>query len=117
MAGTAVSVRAQYTAKAPLGPQEQLRLASNATVVDLETLRNVPDLVSRNRCYAKAAAATGTTTSKVKTVNSVDYAIDGGIFRKAATDDLWTLSGAVVAISSWQKYLLCLNSAGTASIN
>jgi hypothetical protein len=113
MAGTAVSIRQEF---AKLTEVDHIRLSNNKTVNDLETLRATPDLIARNRCFGKAAVAQGTTTSKVKSVNSVDYAIDGAIFRKAGTDDLWTLSGSVVAISSWQKYLLCLDSASAASI-
>jgi hypothetical protein len=113
MAGTAVTIRQEFMDGTQV---EHLRLVSNRTVADLETIRANTDLISRNRCFGKAATAQGTTTSKVKSVNSVDFAIDGAIFRKAGTDDLWTLSGSVVAISSWQKYLLCLDSAGAASI-
>lgn len=88
----------------------------NKAVDDLETLRGVPDLISRNRCLANAAIARGTTAQKVKTVNSISYAVDGALFTKAGTDDLWTLSGTTVADGFTNKYLLCLDTSGTASI-
>jgi hypothetical protein len=50
--------------------------------------------------------------------SSVDFAVDGA-FRKAATDDLWTLTGAAfgsVTTSQFNKYLLLLDSSGTASV-
>ncbi len=73
-------------------------------------------LLYQNRVLTAAAVATGTTTSKVKTVATATFTIDGTFKTKAATDDLWTLSGTVVAASMFQKYLLLLNAAGTASI-
>src|SRR6266446_5574910 len=65
--------------------------------------------------YSAAGVATGTTTSKVKTVNTVTYTVNG-IYQtaKTATDDFWTLSGAVVPASSFQKYALLIDTAGEA---
>lgn len=63
-----------------------------------------------------SAVAIGTTKSKVKTTNTVTYRVNGKSLSKAGTDDLWTLSGTVVAAVSWQKYLLLLDASGTASI-
>jgi len=69
-----------------------------------------------NSVAGKASVATATTTSQVKTTNQVDFFINGSVFRKAATDNFWTLTGATVAISSWQKWLLCVDSAGAATV-
>jgi hypothetical protein len=69
-----------------------------------------------NSVAGKASVATGTTTSKVKTTNQTDFFVNGSVFRKAATDDFWTLTGAVLAISSWRKYLLCVDNTGAASV-
>jgi hypothetical protein len=69
-----------------------------------------------NSVAGKASVATGATTSKVKTTNQTDFFVNGSVFRKAATDDFWTLTGAVLAISSWRKYLLCVDNAGAASV-
>lgn len=65
---------------------------------------------------ALPALAQGTTATKAKTVNSVNYFSAGVPKTKAGTDDLWTLSGTTVAVSSFQKYLLLLDAAGTASV-
>lgn len=69
-----------------------------------------------NTVAGKASVATGTTTSKVKTTNQTDFFVNGSVFRKAAADDFWTLTGAVQPISSWRKYLLCVDNAGAASV-
>lgn len=69
-----------------------------------------------NSVAGKASVAIGTTTSKVKTTNQTDFFINGSVFRKAAADDFWTLTGAVQPISSWRKYLLCVDNAGAATV-
>lgn len=76
---------------------------------------NAGSLYGLNMVYARPIVATGTTTSKVKTTAAADFVVGGTIFNKAATDDFWTLSGAVVAISSWQKYILCVDDGGVAT--
>lgn len=115
MAGTAVTVTGEDSVS-PAGELEQVRSALNLVVNDLETLRSNRDLISRNRVWSAAGVARGTTAAKAKTVNTITYAIDGKILTKAGTDDFWTLSGSVVAISSWQKYVLLIDAAGAASI-
>lgn len=66
---------------------------------------------------ALPAIAIATTTTAAKTVNSVNYFSNGVPKTKAGTDNLWTpAAGALVAISSFQKYLLLLDAAGTASV-
>lgn len=69
-----------------------------------------------NQPLTAAGVATATTTSKAKTVNTLTYLIAGVFFSKGATDNFWTLSGTTVAASSWQKYLLLIDSSGAASI-
>jgi hypothetical protein len=114
MAGT--QTKSKDTSGHAGSSERDLLLQHQKVVDDLETLRSNPDLIARNRCMANAAIAQGTTAQKVKTVNSIAYAINGALFTKAGTDDFWTLSGTVVAVSSWQKYLLCIDNAGAASI-
>lgn len=58
----------------------------------------------------------GTTAGKAKTVNTIAYEINGRRLTKAATDDLWTMSGATTAAGQFRKVLLCLNESGTASV-
>lgn len=73
--------------------------------------------ITKNHTGSTApACARGTTATKAKTTNNTTYICGGAPIAKAATDDLWTLSGTTVAVSSWQKYLLLLDASGTASI-
>lgn len=77
---------------------------------------NAGTLYGLNMVYARPQIATATVTSKAKTVAAVDFVVGGQLFNKAATDNFWTLAGTTVAISSWQKYLLCVDDAGTATV-
>ena len=119
MAGT--TTKSIRTSRAGGGEDlDDLLIQFNKVIADLETLRGNSDLISRNRTMANAAIARGTTAQKVKTVNSISYAIDGALLTKAGTDDFWTLGGAgsntVVAGGFANKYLLLIDSAGAASV-
>lgn len=85
---------------------------------EVRVLCNNHALLSANSAGSVSGAiAQGTTPAKVKTTVSVTYRIDGAIqTAKGATDDFWTLAGTVVAASSWQKYVLMIDSAGAASV-
>lgn len=71
-------------------------------------------------CLSKAGVAIGGTATKVKTAapngSGTDFVIKGILYHLADTDDFWTLSGSVLAVSSSVIYLLCVNAAGTMSI-
>lgn len=69
-----------------------------------------------NVCLSVAGLAIGTTTSKAKSVNRVDYTIAGRAYSKAATDDLFTLSGTSLAVNEVCAFYLWLDSSGAASI-
>lgn len=69
-----------------------------------------------NMPLSSGAIAIATTTTKVKTAATITYSINGQPLSLSATDNFWTLAGAVVAASSWQKYLLLVDASGTASI-
>lgn len=73
-------------------------------------------LLNANGCNGNAGIATGTTTSKIKTVNSVSFSVDGKLFTKAGTDDFWTLTGGVLAVSSFRVYVLLVDAAGAATV-
>ena len=73
-------------------------------------------LLVGTRNFAAVVAAIGTTTTKVKTTNAAQFCINGKQYTKAATDDLWTLAGAVIPASGTGYFLLCLNASGTASV-
>lgn len=70
-----------------------------------------------NALLDNGAIIQGATAGKIKTVNAISFKVDGQIYTKAATDDLFDL-GALgdVAASVFQAILLCLNAAGTASV-
>lgn len=69
-----------------------------------------------NQCFSAAGTALATTTTKVKTVNTITYSIDGALKTKAGTDNFWTLSGTTIAANAVNKYLLYIDSAGAASV-
>ena len=68
------------------------------------------------RCYAPAGTAIGTTKTKVKTVNAVEYSVGNSLFAKAATDDFWTLTGFDCTNALFNKCLLCIDTAGAMQI-
>lgn len=68
-------------------------------------------------CYSNAALADGTTNGKAKTVNAVDYAIDGVLYSKAGTDDLFNCVGLDdVGAAKACTVVFLLDSTGTASV-
>lgn len=86
-------------------------------------------------CFAAAGLAEGTNANTIKTANDITYAIDGNFYSKSATDNIaisysgasvyQAAAGGVQAINgaftggvngSTRLYLVCLNSAGAASI-
>lgn len=88
---------------------------SNAARAAAE-LANATNAYGLSRALTAAGIARGTTAQKAKIVNTLQYSVAGNQFSKAATDDFWTLSGTTVAVASFQKYLLLIDTAGAASI-
>lgn len=79
-------------------------------VLSLQALLNV------SRTYADIA--NGTTNGKLKTLADVSFGIGSAVYKKAATDDLWTLSGiATMSTGQYRAVTLYLDSAGTATID
>lgn len=68
------------------------------------------------RCYTKAVAAIGSAAAKVKTTAAISYSINGIMYTKGATDDLWVLSGKTVPASSTCYFLLCLDATGASVV-
>lgn len=97
-----------------LSNEMRTNYATNKTLIDNLRLFLLADI------YSAIVAARGTTATKAKTTNTAQYSVNGALLIKAATDDLWTFGGAgsttTVAISSFQKYNLLLDAAGTASV-
>ncbi|HHT9146011.1 MAG TPA: hypothetical protein ACFYD4_10100 [Candidatus Wunengus sp. YC61] len=63
-----------------------------------------------------AGITNGTTAGKAKTTATVKYRISGSVASKAATDDLWDLTGVTTGAAEYKKVLLTLNASGTAKI-
>lgn len=100
----------EFSQANPAGEGEKIRQAVNALVVmgqaygENALLMGQPVVAqATTTTKAKTTALTGVYRNKGKPVASI-----------AATDNFWTLSGAVVPISSFQKYLLCVDSAAAA---
>ena len=66
-----------------------------------------------NRSFAIAGLVIATTTTKIKTANAMAYCINGLAYSKAATDNITITAGAVQAVSTFCKYLVSVNAAGT----
>lgn len=70
-----------------------------------------------NRCYDNAGIAIATTKTRAKTVNAISYSIDGVLYTKAGTDNLFVHTDVTVQAADTTKYYaLCLDSSGNASI-
>lgn len=65
-----------------------------------------------SRPLSAAGVTIGTTVQTVKTANTLVFTINGVFYSMNATDDLWVLSGTVVAAASWQKYALLVDTTG-----
>src|SRR5438132_506365 len=77
---------------------------------------NAGTLFGLNAAYAACGAGIATTATKVRSNAATAFTIGGQLFSKASTDNLWTLSGGVVPVSSWQKYALMIDDAGVATV-
>lgn len=63
-----------------------------------------------------AKLAAGTTAGKIKTVADIDFRIGGRLYSKAATDDLWNLSGETTLGTGLHKAaVLYLDASGAAT--
>jgi hypothetical protein len=86
---------------------------------DHATFKSAADTAKRalvNLPLSDGGVALATTKSKVKTAANVTYLINGEFKVKNATDNLWTLTGDAVAAAMFQKWLLCLDTDGAASV-
>lgn len=66
-----------------------------------------------NRSFMKGGLAEGTNAATIKTVAAVDYCINGLMYSKAITDNIAITAGSVQAISTFCKYLVSIDAAGT----
>lgn len=76
-----------------------------------------------NAAYTAAGIAMGTTTTTVKTVNTLTYTIAGVFKSKVATDNFWTVAMlqaaagfAVIPIGSRAVFLFLIDASGVGSV-
>jgi hypothetical protein len=70
-----------------------------------------------NRNFLSGALAIGGTKTKIKIAAAVDYSIDGQVYHKAITDDLFVHTDVTVQAANTTKwYLLSLDKTGAALI-
>lgn len=70
-----------------------------------------------NSSHSCGLVQAGTTAGKAKTVNAVSFRVDGALYNKAATDDLWDFTAqAGLGAGVYKAFWLLLSTAGVASI-
>lgn len=91
--------------------------ATNKTILDeLKADFNLLRANLFNCALGNAGWAEGTNATTIKTVNAIDYCIDGVIFTKAATDNIAFTATAQQAVSTFCLYLFSIDSAGTVTV-
>ena len=74
-------------------------------------------LAEANACNSYTAIANGTTAGRLKTTIAASYKVDGALYTKGATDDLWNLSAETDTTGAqYRAYWLYIDASGTASI-
>jgi len=94
-------------ASGPQAPDQIRQIIANIQTVLGDTL--LP--TGSDKAHANITIAT--TTTKVRTNNAVYGIINGALFTKASTDNLWTLAGTVTN-AKFNVFVLTLNVSGTA---
>jgi len=87
----------------------------------LISLKSITSAVQRmlfgTRAFTSGVLALGTTKSKIQTTAAISYCIDGIMYTKAATDDLFVFTDVTVQpISTTRYYLLGLTTTGASSV-
>ena len=81
---------------------------------------NAGTFFGNNVVYSDPGLAIATVTSQVKTTVAAAYTIGGGLYSKGISDNFWTLgvagSNTTVALNSFQKYALCVDDLGVATV-
>ena len=73
-------------------------------------------LLQTNGVDGNAGLTIGTDPTKVASGSATTYRIDGTVYSLPATDNFWTLIGAPVPASSWQKYALLVDTESSSSV-
>lgn len=88
--------------------------ATNKTIIDeLKADFNLLRSNFINSSSSAAGLAEGTNSATIKTVNILQYAIDGQRYTKAATDNIAVTATAQQAVSTFCLYLVSINAGGT----
>lgn len=102
------------TAIVKLVPDDNARGSQSRVSAELA---NALALYAMNKALTAVGSALATTAAKAKTVNTATFTVGGAFQSLGATDNLWVLgatgAATVVAVSSWQKYLLLLDNTPT----
>ena len=79
-------------------------------------MNNLNEIVrGGNLCFGKAGLAIGTTTSDIKTAAAIDYAVNGILHSKAATDNIPMTAADAQAVSTSCLYLVVIDATGAVS--
>ena len=70
----------------------------------------------RTRCFGFGGCGAATIDGQAKTTAAVNYEIQGKVYAKAATDNLWDLTGVSTGANEYKKVLLCLRTDGAGRI-
>ena len=81
----------------------------------LATALTALNLVNRTVCFNAAGLAEGTNANTFKTTNAITYTINGTRYTKGATDNIAFTAAAAQATDLNCIYLICLDTAGTAT--
>jgi hypothetical protein len=87
-------------------------------IVEATPHQKLQDLLRRilNRCFGAAGLAEGTNANTIQIAAAVDYCIDGVVYLKAITDNIAMTALPVQAISTFCKYLVSIDAAGTVTL-
>lgn len=83
---------------------------------NLGTLLNAIMKVLNSMCFTVGGTAIGGTKTKAQLANTIQFSINGKAKTKAATDDLWTLTGFNCTNAKYNACWLYLDGNGAASI-
>jgi len=66
-----------------------------------------------NRSFTAGGLTIGGTSTKIKIAVALKYCVNGLMYTKAITDNITITAGAEQAVSTFCKYLVSINAAGT----
>ena len=120
MAATTASGRSmnngRLNGRVGLGDKLQAVNAAFATKeTALATALTALNLVNKTVCFSTAGLAEGTASGTFQIATAITYSIDGTRYTKGATDDIAFTAAAVQATDTNCIYLICLDTAGTAT--